>query len=176
MEDTLKILQVLHNLTHLHLRDGYEGEQFHIEGGGFQKLKRLGLVKLGGLNRLIIDEGALPLLESLVIARCPQLKEVPSGIHHLKNLKLLKFEDMSTEFVLSLQQDEGPDFGKVKHIPSVTFWYRIRGGTKCPCHFQEITSMSPPTFLLDRVNYQSLSHIQLQPPFCVTKQLQPSIF
>ena len=127
MEDPLKVLQVLPNLMNIELLDGCEGEQLHIEGGGFQKLKDLGLVKLGGLNRLIIDEGALPLLESLVIAGCPQLKEVPSGIHHLKGLKILEFEDMSTEFVLSLQPDEGPDFGKVKHIPSVTFWYRIRG-------------------------------------------------
>ena len=34
---------------------------------------------------------------------------------------------MPTKFVLSLQPDEGPDFGKVKHIPSVTFWYRTHG-------------------------------------------------
>ena len=127
MEDPLKVLQALPNLMLLWLLDGYGGEQLHIEGGGFQKLKFLGLSYLGGLNRLIIDEGALPLLEKLVIEECPQLKEVPSSIHHLKSLKILKFFEMPTEFVLSLQPDEGPDFGKVKHIPSVTFWYRIRG-------------------------------------------------
>nr|POF02877.1 putative disease resistance rpp8-like protein 4 [Quercus suber] len=80
-----------------------------------------------GLNRLIIDEGALPLLERLDIGDSPQLKEVPSGIHHLKSLKNLQFYEMPTEFVLSLQPDEGPDFGKVKHIPSVTFRYRTHG-------------------------------------------------
>ena len=127
MEDPLKVLQALPNLMRLWLVDGYGGEQLHIEGGGFQKLKILGLRKLEGLNRLIIDEGALPLLEKLVIGECPQLKEVPSGIHHLKSLQILEFFEMPTEFVLSLQPDEGPDFGKVKHIPSVTFWYRIHG-------------------------------------------------
>ena len=76
---------------------------------------------------MIIDEGALPLLVKLVIGDCLQLKEVPSGIHHLKSLKNLEFYDMPTEFVLSLQPDEGPDFGKVKHIPSVTFGYRTHG-------------------------------------------------
>ena len=76
---------------------------------------------------MIIDEGALPLLETLSIGECPQLKEVPSGIHHLKSLKNLIFEEMPTEFVLSLQPDEGPDFEKVKHIPSVTFWCRTHG-------------------------------------------------
>ena len=127
MEDPLKVLQVLPNLMDLWLHDGYGGEQLHIEGGSFQKLKILGLRILEGLNRLIIDEGALPLLEKLVIGECPQLKEVPSGIHHLKSLQILEFDEMPTEFVLSLQPDEGPDFGKVKHIPSVTFWYRTQG-------------------------------------------------
>ena len=127
MEDPLKVLQALPNLMHLSLNDGYRGEQLHIEGGGFQKLKFLALQNLGGLNKLIIDEGALPLLEKLVIKECPQLKEVPSGIHHLKSLQKLELWEMPTEFVLSLQPDEGPNFGKVKHIPSVSFWYGIHG-------------------------------------------------
>ncbi|XP_065622564.1 disease resistance protein RPM1-like [Quercus suber] len=127
MENPLTVLQALPNLMQLQLLDVYGGEQLHIEGGGFQKLKYLGLDKLGGLNKLIIDEGALPLLEKLIIKECPQLKEVPSGIHHLKCPKNLVFTEMPTEFVLSLQPDEGPDFGKVKHIPCVEFWYRIRG-------------------------------------------------
>ena len=123
MKDPLKVLQALPNLMNLALYDGYKGEQLHIEGGGFQKLKFLQLFYLGGLNRLIIDEGALPLLEMLQIGPCPQLKEVPSGIHHLKSLKILKFFDMPTEFVISLQPDEGPDFWKVEHIPSLSFKY-----------------------------------------------------
>ncbi|XP_050246266.1 probable disease resistance RPP8-like protein 4 [Quercus robur] len=106
---------------------GYEGEQLHIEEGGFQKLKFLGLTNLKILNRLIIDEGALPLLEKIEIGPCPLLEEVPSGIHHLKNLKDLEFFEMSREFVLSMQPDEGPDFWKVKHVPFVCFWYRIQG-------------------------------------------------
>ena len=34
---------------------------------------------------------------------------------------------MPTDFFLSFQPNEGPDFGKVKHIPFVTFWHRTRG-------------------------------------------------
>ena len=128
MDDPFKVFQALPNLMHLWLTDGYEGEQLHIEGGGFQKLKYLGLRTNGrGLDRLIIDKGSLPLLEKLTIGSCPLGKEVPSGIHHLKNLKYLKFYDMPREFVLSLQPDVGPDFWKVKHIPIVEFWYRIKG-------------------------------------------------
>ena len=55
------------------------------------------------------------------------LKEVPIGIHHLKSLKTLDFLDMSREFVLRMQPDEGFDFWKVKHVPFVRFWYRIQG-------------------------------------------------
>uniref|UniRef100_A0A2N9F5B9 Disease resistance R13L4/SHOC-2-like LRR domain-containing protein n=1 Tax=Fagus sylvatica TaxID=28930 RepID=A0A2N9F5B9_FAGSY len=127
MDDPFKVLQALPNLMHLWLNDGYEGEQSHMEGGGFPKLKYLGLRNLRGLNRLIIDEGSLPLLERLTIGSCPLLKEVPSGIHHLKSLKHMQFYDMPREFVLSLQPGEGPDFWKVKHIPTVDFWYRIKG-------------------------------------------------
>nr|POF03098.1 putative disease resistance rpp8-like protein 4 [Quercus suber] len=77
--------------------------------------------------QLIIDEGALPLLEKLEIGPSPLLKEVLFGIHHLKSLKTLKFWEIQTKFILSLPPDEGPDFGKVKHIPSIAFWYRTRG-------------------------------------------------
>ncbi|KAM3743906.1 hypothetical protein ACB098_06G011400 [Castanea mollissima] len=127
MEDPFKVLQALPNLMCLWLHDGYGGEQLHIEGRSFQKLKEIRIQNLGGLNRMIIDEGALPFLEFLQISECPQLKEVPSGIHHLKSLKQLSFTEMPTEFVLSLQPDEGPDFGKVEHISFVNFWYRTRG-------------------------------------------------
>ncbi|KAL0000468.1 hypothetical protein SO802_014249 [Lithocarpus litseifolius] len=90
MEDPLKVLQALPNLMSLKLHDGYRGDQLHIEGGGFQKLNYLGLLHLERLNRLIIDEGALPLLEKLEIGDCPQLKEVLSGIHHM-NCQLNSF-------------------------------------------------------------------------------------
>ncbi|GMY32034.1 disease resistance protein RPM1-like [Fagus crenata] len=127
MDDPLKVLQALPNLMDLRLYNGYEGEQVHIKGGGFQKLKVLFLRNLRGLKRLIIDEGCLPLLEKLEIFSCPLLEEVPSDIHHLKSLKHLQFVEMPRELVLSLQPDEGPDFWKVNHIPSVDFWYRIKG-------------------------------------------------
>ena len=47
MDDPLKVLQTLPNLMYLRLYDGYEGEQLHIERGGFQNLMFLGLENLG---------------------------------------------------------------------------------------------------------------------------------
>jgi disease resistance protein RPM1 len=127
MDDPLKVPQSLPNLMHLWLYDGYAGEQLHFEEGGFQKLKKLELENLGGLNRLIIDKGALPLLEKLNIGPSPLLKEVPYVIYHLKSLKTLEFLYMPREFVLSMQPDEGQDFWKVRHVPSVLFGYKIQG-------------------------------------------------
>ena len=88
MDDSLKVLQALPNLLHLWLYEGYEGKELHFEEGSFQKLKFLRLSSLGGLNRLIIDEGALPFLEKFRIGPSPHLKEAPIGIHHLKASKL----------------------------------------------------------------------------------------
>ena len=58
LDDPLKDLQALPNLMRLRLYSAYRREQLHIECGGFQKLNNLGLRNLGGLNRLIINEGA----------------------------------------------------------------------------------------------------------------------
>ncbi|CAL5416951.1 unnamed protein product [Camellia sinensis] len=81
--DQLKGLQVLPSLVRLGLWDAYDWKQLYFEVGGFQKHKQLYLEDLKGLNSVIIEEGALPLLEELTIGRSPHLKEVPSGIHHL---------------------------------------------------------------------------------------------
>ncbi|CAL5347925.1 unnamed protein product [Camellia sinensis] len=111
----------------LSLWDAYDGEQLYFEVGRFQKLKELSLVGLKGLNSVIIEEGALPLLEKLTIEPSPQLKEVPSGIHHLRNLKILGFVGMPEEFInrMELKPNQGKDYLIVKHIPRVELWCRI---------------------------------------------------
>nr|XP_023875602.1 disease resistance protein RPM1-like [Quercus suber]XP_023875603.1 disease resistance protein RPM1-like [Quercus suber] len=127
MDDPFKVLQDLPNLMELLLHEGCTSEQLHFQGGGFQKLKSLCLRNFRPLKKLIIDEGAMPLLEKLVIGPSPLLKEVPSGIYHLKSLKTLEAINLSKEVVCRMQPDEGHDFWKVKHVPSVVFRYRIQG-------------------------------------------------
>ncbi|CAL5347907.1 unnamed protein product [Camellia sinensis] len=125
--DPVKALQVLPSLVRLSLWDAYDGEQLYFEVGRFQKLKELSLVGLKGLNSVIIEEGALPLLEKLTIEPSPQLKEVPSGIHHLRNLKILGFVSMPEEFInrMELKPNQGKDYLIIKHIPRVELWCRI---------------------------------------------------
>ena len=74
-----------------------------------------------------INEGALPHLEELWIGSSPLLNEVPSGIQHLRNLKVLANYDMPSEFVLSMLPDGGSEYWKVEHVQSVLFLYRVGG-------------------------------------------------
>lgn len=119
--DSIKVLQALPNLRCLTFHRGYNGEKMHFEEGGFQKLKYLRLARLSELNTITIDQGAIPLLEKLEIFFCPSLKEVPSGIQHLKNLKQLSLTWMSVEFNERLSPNNGQDYWIVKHVPVLQY-------------------------------------------------------
>ncbi|GMN66790.1 hypothetical protein TIFTF001_035851 [Ficus carica] len=68
-----------------------------------------------------IGEGALPVLEELMIGPSLLLNEVPSGIQHQRSLNVLAFYDMPDEIVLNMQRDGGSDYVKIEHVPSVLF-------------------------------------------------------
>ena len=123
--DQFEYLCHLPNLVCLWLYQAYDGEQLHFEEGCFPKLKLLVLRELHGLKAVEIEEGALPCLEEFRIGSSPLLNEVPSGVQHLRNLKVLANYDMPSEFVRSMQPDGGSNYWKVQHIPSVHFWYRV---------------------------------------------------
>ncbi|XP_059436286.1 disease resistance protein RPM1-like [Corylus avellana] len=127
VEDPLICVKTLPNLINLTLRQGYDGERLHFEEGGFQKLKKLTLKKMNILKMAEIDRGSLPVLEQLEIGPCPQMREVPSGIQHLKSLKIIDFYEMQRDFVLHLQPDRGKDYWKVKKVTTIHFGYRIKG-------------------------------------------------
>ena len=130
-DDALQVLQALPNLLELWFYEGYNGEKLHFRKGGFSKLKFLLLECLIELNEVIIDEGALPVVEELLIEPCPKLKELPSGFHLLRNLKKLRFYDIQKEFAIRMQPvaDGGNDYWKVElsHVLLVLFWYKRRG-------------------------------------------------
>ncbi|PON86712.1 NB-ARC domain, LRR domain containing protein [Trema orientale] len=125
--DPLEYLRRLPNLVSLWLYRAYDGVQLQFEKEGFRKLKLLVIRELHGLNFVHIEEGALPCLEELRIGSSPLLNEVPSGVQHLRNLKVLAYYDMPSEFVLSMQPDGGSYYSIVEHVPSVLFWYRVKG-------------------------------------------------
>ncbi|KAL3591247.1 hypothetical protein D5086_009887 [Populus alba] len=106
MDESVEVLQALPNLKSLVLFWAYNGERMHFGGGGFQKLKYLYLVGLDSLNEMLIDEGALPLLERLEMRSCPMLEEVPSGLQNLRYLEVLSFAWMTEEFNQRWSQQE----------------------------------------------------------------------
>ncbi|GMN69448.1 hypothetical protein TIFTF001_038498 [Ficus carica] len=126
-DDPVKALQNLPNLLELVISgDAYYGEKMHFEQGAFPKLKVLHLRDLSKLNSMVIEEGALCNLESFEIGPCPQLKEVPSGFQHLRNLERLLFVKMPAHFLMF------QNFQSVQTIPQVGFifflsgeWYRL---------------------------------------------------
>ncbi|PON31335.1 NB-ARC domain, LRR domain containing protein [Parasponia andersonii] len=125
--DPLGYLCHLPNLVYLWLYQAYDGEQLHFEEGCLPKLKLLVLRELHGLKMVEIDKGALPHLEELRIGSRMPLIEVPSGVRHLQNLKVLANYDMTSEFVLSMQPDGGSNYWKIEHVPSVHFLYKGKG-------------------------------------------------
>ncbi|XP_050152728.1 disease resistance protein RPM1-like [Malus sylvestris] len=121
----LKALQNLPNLVELGFSyNAYDGVQLHFEGG-FKELRVLKLKHLPRLNSLIIDNGAMPLLRELQIGPSPQLKEVPSGIQHLRNLSSLGFVDMPKEFRQHMDPKNGQHYWIVEHIQNVRFGYKV---------------------------------------------------
>ncbi|GAA0141251.1 antimicrobial response protein [Lithospermum erythrorhizon] len=102
-KDPLKFLQDLPNLVQLDLDRAYEGEGLNFRAGGFLSLKVLTLVSLHGLSSVRMEEGAMPLLENLWIAKCQSMEKVPIGIEYLRHLKDLEFSDMSDAFVKELK-------------------------------------------------------------------------
>ncbi|KAE8722273.1 hypothetical protein F3Y22_tig00014213pilonHSYRG00074 [Hibiscus syriacus] len=86
--DSLKILGDLPKLLEFWLYEGYNGVELHLEQGKFKKLKHLALRRLYKLEKVVIDGGSLPCLETLEIGTSPLMKEVPTGIGSLESLKI----------------------------------------------------------------------------------------
>ncbi|CAJ1958743.1 unnamed protein product [Sphenostylis stenocarpa] len=109
-EDPLDSLKGLPNLMRLSIWDNaYAGESLHFRKEGFPKLKELDLTRLRRLRSMSIDKGALLGLEHLNFRDNPQMKELPRGLEHLKNLQFFGFVDMpfDLEEALILLKMEG---------------------------------------------------------------------
>lgn len=104
--DPLESLQHLPNLVYLELSHAYEGKTLCFKATGFQRLKKLWIVGLNGLELVKVEEGSMPFLQELYMWDCKLLEEVPSGIEHLTNLQYIDFSDMSEGFVRTLENQK----------------------------------------------------------------------
>ncbi|KAM1060111.1 hypothetical protein TB1_024072 [Malus domestica] len=128
-DNPLVFIQYLPNLVHLELSQVFEGDTLCFGAGGFKKLKHLGIDEFDELRCIEVQVGAMPSLQKLSIQRCISLEKVPSGIEHLKKLKVLEFFDMPEKLIKTLSpHEQGNDYGKVAHIPEVYFTYLRESG------------------------------------------------
>ncbi|CAM8880608.1 unnamed protein product [Rhodiola kirilowii] len=128
--DPLETLERLPHLVHIELSKVYDGEVLIFKAGKFLNLKNLGLHRLESLQRVIMEQTAMPSLERFILQGCPMLKILPCGIEHLSQLKVLDLVYMPEELIAVIQaspKHPGPDYSKVRHIPEVNSIYKIDG-------------------------------------------------
>lgn len=114
--DPFVILEDLPNLVALFLVEAYRGDILHVNTGKFLKLKQLHISNSNGLQRFVLQKGAMSELEKLSIWYCPELEQAPSGIENLTNLKEFQLLGMPQGFIDSLREG-GRDHHRVAHIP-----------------------------------------------------------
>uniref|UniRef100_A0A0E0MXT8 Uncharacterized protein n=1 Tax=Oryza rufipogon TaxID=4529 RepID=A0A0E0MXT8_ORYRU len=88
-EDSFACLLNLHNLVELYLSKAYDGRELIFHATSFPKLKLLSVWDAPNLRKIAIQQGALQSLVRLLLADCPELRDVPDGIEHLRTLEYL---------------------------------------------------------------------------------------
>ncbi|XP_068642033.1 disease resistance protein RPM1-like [Aristolochia californica] len=119
MEDPLPLLGGLPNLTRLLLHNPYAGKSMFFKAGCFPKLKTLSLWELARVNRVEVEDGAMPSIQQLWLGFSQEIKMLPQGIEYLTTLKQLYLEEMSDELVQILRDKNSKEHWKVQHIPSI---------------------------------------------------------
>ncbi|KAM5554699.1 putative disease resistance protein [Rosa sericea] len=117
--DQIEILKMLPKLRVLYLgKDAFKSKTMVFSPGGFPHLEFLTLSALFMLNEWRVEKEAMPSLQRLHIEWCLQLWEVPDGLQHITTLKELTINVMTSRFC-SRVGEEGEDFYKIKHVPSI---------------------------------------------------------
>ncbi|KAK4562454.1 hypothetical protein RGQ29_005088 [Quercus rubra] len=133
-EDPMETLEKLPNLKILYFRyviqktsryesvgrASFNGKNMVCSERGFPLLQSLLLSSLYYLEEWRVEEGAMPSLCRLEIEFCNSLKVIPDGLRFITTLQKLKIKSMSKSFTNRLHEG-GPDFDKVKHVPSLVF-------------------------------------------------------
>ena len=144
-EDPMPTLEKLHNLKFLHvfnvifnkkdmvcfeggfpllrylfLAEFHSIEEWRVEKGAMPSLYHLEIGWSLNLKEWRVEEGAMPSLCHLTIDNCNELQTIPDGLRFITTLQELKIKHMTKSFKDRLDK-VGPDFDKVKHVPSLVF-------------------------------------------------------
>ncbi|XP_058112950.1 disease resistance protein RPP8-like [Magnolia sinica] len=119
-QDPMGTLEKLPNLRILRYGgDAYVTKEMVFSAGGFPLLNDLIIWECNELEEWTVEKGAMPYLTSLRIMSCKRLKMLPDGMRHLTNLQELKLSGMTEEFEERVRENEGEDWFKIQHIPSL---------------------------------------------------------
>ncbi|KAL1205508.1 putative disease resistance protein [Cardamine amara subsp. amara] len=120
-EDPMPILEKLLELKQLSLRyRSFYGKRMVCSGGGFPQLQKLLLFGLEEVEELIVEEGSIPLLHTLRIRNCRELKQLPDGLQFIYSLKDLHVDEKWKEKL----SEGGEDYYKVQHISFVSYYMK----------------------------------------------------
>lgn len=97
----------------------YVGKQMTCSSEGFPRLEFLKLVGLLELEELQVEEGAMLVLKTLQISKCPKMKKLLHGLQQLKNLQQLQLEDMTSKLIERIRTTDGEEFDKIRLITSI---------------------------------------------------------
>nr|GME11379.1 disease resistance protein RPM1-like [Ipomoea batatas] len=132
-ENPLLFLEDLPMLAHLRLMaKSYEGEGLCFKAKKFSKLKDLSIYKLDALKWIRMEEGALHHLEEFHLAECKLVEQMPMGIQHLSDLKVITIYDMADKFNANLdsKSKRSEIYAKISHIPEINISHVIDGKRK----------------------------------------------
>lgn len=119
-KDSMLTLDKLPNFRVLKLiMYDYVGKQMTCSSEGFPRLEFLKLVGLPELEELQVEEGAMLVLKTLQIAKCPKMKKLLHGLQQLKNLQQLQLEDMTSKLIERIRTTDGEEFDKIRLITSI---------------------------------------------------------
>ncbi|KAG5550938.1 hypothetical protein RHGRI_009382 [Rhododendron griersonianum] len=118
MNSPLDALQELPNLLELEMVDAFTGGELVFEAGKFKKLKMLHIEQFELLDTVVVEEGAMPMLQRLSLCKCVKLEMLPLGIDKLTRIEKFGLYDMPVEFTNRLQKTH-EDRGMVRHIQSI---------------------------------------------------------
>ncbi|RWR85097.1 Disease resistance protein [Cinnamomum micranthum f. kanehirae] len=105
-EDIFSSLKAMSNLVFLRLVNAYEGKHLLFYAGCFPKLKVLTLSSLKYVDRIQIEEKAMPCLQLLRLIDCGKLKMLPQGIESLSELQKLYLRSMPKELIERIEGDD----------------------------------------------------------------------
>lgn len=111
----LDALQELPNLLELEMVDAFTGGELVFKASRFQKLKILHIEQFEKLNTVVVEKGAMPMLQKLTLCYCVKLEMLPLGIHNLTKIEELLLYDMPVKFTNRLHKTH-EDREMVSHV------------------------------------------------------------